>query len=306
MQKKPEQKIIAIVLLCAFLALIIAFAVIWHVKFKDSEIANNKEANAAPAEIEPEPEPATVKVSELSCVMYSAMPALTVRDTPSSEGVVVSTLAAGEEITVTGVCENGWYRIDNQNGEGYCFGKYLSENKETAPVINTKASIPYYITVNRTQNEVVVYQKDAAGEFTVPFKAMVCSVGKDDATPLGTYDISDKFVWAYLSGDVCGQYATRITGPYLFHSVPYFTENKGDLEYEEYNKLGEAASLGCVRMAVIDVKWVYENCPEGTTVTVYDSEQPEPLPRPVPIKIDPDDERRGWDPTDPDPKNPWK
>lgn len=136
---------------------------------------------------------------------------------------------------------------------------------------------------------------------------MICSVGTDGKTPTGTYNTTAKYTWLWLSGNVYGQYATRIVGPYLFHSVPYFTQDKSDLEYEEYNKLGQAASLGCVRLSVKDAKWIYDNCPVGTTVTIYDSDETEPLEKPKPIRIDTSDKkRRGWDPTDPDSRNPWK
>ena len=108
-----------------------------------------------------------------------------------------------------------------------------------------------------------------------------------------------------LEGNVYGQYATRITGHILFHSVPYAEKSKDSLKYAAYNKLGKAASAGCIRLSVIDAKWIYDNCPKGTTVVIYDSSDEEPLEKPTPIKIDTSDKRRGWDPTDPDPNNPW-
>ena len=164
---------------------------------------------------------------------------------------------------------------------------------------------PYYIKVNRQANCVTVYGQDANGEYTVPVKAMVCSVGVANATPLGTFKTSDKYAWRYLFGDVYGQYAYRIDGHILFHSVPYYSKNKGDLESEEYNKLGEAASLGCVRLSVADAKWLIDNCPSGTTVTIYDSPDPGPLGKPTAIKIDLTSPYKGWDPTDPAEGNPW-
>lgn len=165
---------------------------------------------------------------------------------------------------------------------------------------------PFYIKVNRQANCVTVYTMDESGAYTVPVKAMVCSVGLDGSTPLGVYQTSDKYPWRELYGDVYGQYAYRITDSIMFHSVPYYTENKGDLEAVEYNKLGEAASQGCVRLAVIDAKWLTENCPSGTTVEIYDSEDPGPLGKPTAVRIDPNGANAGWDPTDPDPSNPWK
>lgn len=163
---------------------------------------------------------------------------------------------------------------------------------------------PYYVTVNLTENIVTVYEQDEAGEYTVPVKAFWCSGG--GYTPEGTFRTSAKYEWRPLFGDVWGQYATRITGHILFHSVPYFEKDKSTLEYEEYNKLGTTASAGCIRMAVEDVKWLYDNCPVGTTVKMYRGKVQEPLQPEPARKIDTTDLlRRGWDPTDPDPDNPW-
>ena len=56
----------------------------------------------------------------------------------------------------------------------------------------------------------------------------------------------------------------------MFHSVPYYTQEKDNLETEQFNLLGDVASLGCVRLCVRDVLWIYENCPVGTDVIDYD------------------------------------
>ncbi len=165
--------------------------------------------------------------------------------------------------------------------------------------------VPYLIKVNRKQNIVTIYKNDGAGNFDEPVKAMVCSVGLNGKTPTGRFKTSDKYTWHILNGGVYGQYATRITGHILFHSVPYAERSKDSLKYVAYNKLGSAASAGCIRLSVIDAKWIYDHCPKGTTVEIYDSSEEEPLGKPDPIRIDTSDKRRGWDPTDPDPKNPW-
>ena len=79
------------------------------------------------------------------------------------------------------------------------------------------------------------------------------------------------------------------------------------MEYLEYNKLGNGASAGCVRLAAIDAKWIYDNISSGTVVKIYDSDElPPGVVKPTAIKIDENDVRRGWDPTDPDPSNPWR
>ncbi len=166
----------------------------------------------------------------------------------------------------------------------------------------------YCIAVNRKQSVVVVYGKDQDGKFTRPVKSFVCSCGLPNTpTPIGSYKTSDKYVWRALDGGVYGQYATRITGHILFHSVPYYQQDKGTLEAEEYNKLGTPASAGCVRLTVRDAKWIYDNCSSGTIVTIYaDGNIREPLIKPTPVKLDLNDKRSYWDPTDPDANNPWK
>ena len=165
---------------------------------------------------------------------------------------------------------------------------------------------PYFVRVNRMMNTVTIYAKDETGAYTVPVKAMVCSCGLNDGTPLGVFRTSTKYEWRALYGNVYGQYAYRINGPILFHSVPYFTVDKGNLETEEYNKLGDFGSLGCVRLAARDAKWLIDNCPSGTTVEIYDSPDPGPLGKPSPVRIDLNSPCKGWDPTDPDPANPWR
>lgn len=242
-----------------------------------------------------------VTITDYQATMYSTTVTLNVRSEPSQEGTKLGMVGQDTPLSVTGKCSNGWYRIDYNGGVGYVSGDYVT----VAPGQSEKSDAPYLLKVNRKQNIVIAYAKDDNGDYTKPYKAMVCSVGLDGATPTGTYTTSDKYTWRLLSGNVYGQYATRITGHILFHSVPYFTQSKSDLEYDEYNKLGQPASLGCIRLSVADAKWIYDNCPKGTTVTIYDSDQKEPLAKPTPIHIDTNDSRRVWDPTDPDSNNPW-
>ena len=66
----------------------------------------------------------------------------------------------------------------------------------------------------------------------------------------------------------------------------YYTQHKDDLEYDQFNQLGTPASLGCIRLAVVDVRWIYENCPIGTPVVIYDdAENPGPMGKPETLYI---------------------
>ena len=163
----------------------------------------------------------------------------------------------------------------------------------------------YVILVNKTQNIVQVKnQKEDGTEELV--KTFVCSCGrKGHGTPAGTFKTSDYYEWRSLKDGSFGRYAIRFNKRILFHSVPYVSMTPYSLEWEQYNLLGETASLGCVRLAVADAKWIYDNCRQGTKVIVYESEE-EAIDKPEAVKIPEDNPFRGWDPTDESPDNPWR
>ena len=146
----------------------------------------------------------------------------------------------------------------------------------------------YEIRVNKQESCITIY-KDG-----VPIKAMTCSPG--DATPVGTFYLAGKWRWNALMGGVQGQYCSQIQGDFLFHSVLYNKTNPRTLIPSSYNNLGKRVSHGCVRLQVIDAKWIFDNCPRGTKITIYNSSDPGPLGKPALQKIP---GSQTWDPTDP-------
>ena len=106
--------------------------------------------------------------------------------------------------------------------------------------IDAQAASKYTIYVNRKTNLVNVTDS-RTGKLV---KAMYCSTGKNYRTISGTYNTTAKYKWRALIHGVYGQYSTRIHGPYLFHSVPYYSVNKSKVSTKEYNKLGVQASAG--------------------------------------------------------------
>lgn len=163
------------------------------------------------------------------------------------------------------------------------------------------AQYPYKLEVVRNQCTVLVYGLDMSGDYSILYYAFVCGPGQ--TTPIGTFRTPFKAAWHPLQG-CWGQYCTQITGNYLFHSSPYNSPNKNDLSYRLYNQLGTVCSHGCVRLTVADAKWIYDNCPLGTTVSIYNASSL-PVPKPSAPWLDISSPNRGWDPTDPDPANPW-
>ena len=164
----------------------------------------------------------------------------------------------------------------------------------------------YVVYVNRALNCITVKQQNEDGSLTA-IKAMVCSCGREgSSTPEGTFRTSNYYAWRKMVDNTYGRYAVRFNGKILFHSVPYIEDSPDTLEWEEYNKLGENASLGCVRLAAEDAKWIYDNCKRGTKVVVYsDTEEAGELGKPTALKIEADSPYRTWDPTDYSEDNPW-
>lgn len=163
-----------------------------------------------------------------------------------------------------------------------------------------RAASTYKIKVNKQCCTVTVYKYDTEKKKYKAEKAFICSPGY--ATPIGTFNLGEKMRWHTLDGPTYGQYCTRITGSILFHSVWYYEAKKNTQSYVQYNKLGTKASHGCVRLTCGDAKWIYDNVPSGTPVTIYESAKPGPLGKPAAIKVK---GYQGWDPTDPDPENPY-
>ncbi len=174
----------------------------------------------------------------------------------------------------------------------------LKNNKK-----NKSSKNLYSIEVNRQQNCVTIYTYDKNGDYTVPVRAMVCSCGLNNGTITGDYSLYFKNIWNPLYQGVYGYYTSGIWGDFLFHSVPFYSTSPDNLKVKEFNKLGEDASMGCVRMAVADVKWIYDNCPVGTPIKIYDDENAGPLGKPETIRIT--DFDCGWDPTDSNKENPY-
>ena len=216
------------------------------------------------------------------------------------DGKVECKIDGSYDINKTGSYSIKITATDESNNTSNKTIKVIVKEKE----VNNK---PYYIEVIRNQNIVLVYGLDSNGNYTKLVKTFIASVGNPiTKTPLGTFKTSDKASWGWLVGNIYGQYFTRIHGDILFHSVPYEKKNKYSLEWEEYNKLGTPASKGCIRMTVRDVKWIYDNCPRGTTVKIYDGNIPKGVSKPTIQKISADSPNKGWDPTDPDKNNPWR
>lgn len=234
-----------------------------------------------------------------------------VKVTDNSKEEIIPTVEGEYDLKKAGTYKLKYKAVDSSNNTAYKDFELIVKEKK---IVTNTSNAKYYVKINKTLNVVMVYSQDDNKEFTNLVKTFVCSAGND--TPVGTFTTTDKAETLYLYGGVWGHYTVRIYKGIWFHSVPYFTKPSVDsdnnkhwdnLEYEEYNKLGTLASAGCIRLSTKDAKWIYDNLGWKTPVEIYESDTlPEGVTKPTAIKIDVNSENRGWDPTDPDPTNPWK
>jgi len=100
---------------------------------------------------------------------------------------------------------------------------------------------------------------------------MYASTGVNNSTPRGTFHIQQergKFFYNAESKEGAKDWVSfKDHGIYLFHTVP--TDQYGNFNVKEANLLGRAAhSHGCVRLAVPDARWFYNNVTYGTKVVI--------------------------------------
>ena len=166
----------------------------------------------------------------------------------------------------------------------------------------------------------IVSYHGAGGEW-VEDRIMICSSGKGkNATPVGRYTIYQRYEYKLLGSEeedtLCfGFWACRFYKGHLFHSVPIsydagYDKSKGHrmTNMRSYQKLGSTASHGCVRLTVADAKYIYDLSQfETVNVWVVKDKGPTPPKPPAVLWSEPYTDRQGygWDPTDPDPNNPY-
>ncbi len=316
-QRKNNKKKIISIALIALAIVLVSFVIIFVIKFKlghkntekitQLALENNQTANISVSlnDMFMITLPENV---DLNKAVYSSSDEEVIRIDAGGRADALKTGKAQITVKSSGFSSNctiSVYKSDEETKDEITTAIKSNEDVLEKNKKNSKAGL-YEITVNRKTNTVTVFTYDKDKKYTVPVRAMVCSCGTggSDITPLGDYKVYFKKRWHLLYGDCYGQYVTGFEGPYLFHSVPYFTQNADDLETEEYNKLSSNASQGCVRLSVADAKWIYENCELDTAVKVVDEDESfDPLGKPNAVKIN---VQSKWDPTDPDSENPYK
>ncbi len=119
-------------------------------------------------------------INEMSSTMY-AKSAVNVRNQPSTDGEKVGRLAYGQEITVTGQCEEtGWYQIELNGEAAFVSNSYIVAEKPATTTTNPE-------TAAKTDNTAVDAQL-CNGDFVALLNADRQAMGLSTVTANGTLD----------------------------------------------------------------------------------------------------------------------
>lgn len=129
---------------------------------------------------------------------------------------------------------------------------------------------PHYLVVDRGSFELRYYSNL---ELEKSYTVAIGQVGYD--TPAGLYHIENKAVdptWSVPDSDWAGDLAGQVIPPGPDNPLKArwmgFYNGAGIHGTDNISSLGTAASHGCVRMSVVDVKELYDKIPTGTPIYI--------------------------------------
>lgn len=169
-------------------------------------------------------------------------------------------------LSSSGAMQTGWI----YDGSAYYFcaadGHWIPSNAEYRDMLNWaqgySSATNYLILVDTANCRVGIYY-GRFGSWSVS-KEFICSPGAPSTpTVKGQFTVQDKG-YVFGHGYSC-YYYTQFYNDYLFHSVLY---NEGTRVVQD-GRLGQHLSHGCVRLAIENAKWIYDNIPRGTKVVIW-------------------------------------
>lgn len=133
--------------------------------------------------------------------------------------------------------------------------KYVNSN-------NFSSDTNYFIWVDLKRFQVNIFQ-GTTNKWKI-LHSYLCTIGKNSTpTPKGTFKIGIKGLYFGVNKGYKCWYYTQFKGNYLFHSIIYNLDGS-----VRDGRLGMKLSDGCIRLAKINAKWIYDNIPMNTKVVI--------------------------------------
>lgn len=159
----------------------------------------------------------------------------------------------------------GTYKINGKKRTFNSKGIYVKLKGYQKKVWNKGSSTNYLVMIHKGSRMITVFKGGKHNWKKV--RRHSCSIGAPGTpTPSGTFKIRSKvYHFGENKGYTCWYASGFIGTTYLMHSVVCY---RGTMVPSD-GRLGMAISHGCVRMALGNAKWIYNNVPTGSTVYIY-------------------------------------
>lgn len=165
----------------------------------------------------------------------------------------------------------------------------------TEELARVEVEYPYYLYAEKGSYTLTIYGADDNGEYTEVVATYRIAHG-GNKTPAGIFTLGEKERWHNFPDGGTVQYATRYHERLYIHSPLYAREDAAQLwprYYDGDHGIGGSNTGGCLRMVTEASRFIYENCPEGTTLEIVNGSPRGTTSDPVPdrngLRIDPTD-----------------
>ena len=200
------------------------------------------------------------------------------RSYPSSESNAITLVPAKSRVQVL-KSQGDWDHVIYNDQEGYIFNYFLSDDGNPPGAYdfeyfytdmtrfvndnNIKSPTINLITTDLENKLTYIFKKTDNSQWELIYK-WSCTVGKPETPTIkGTFYVSGRKPY-FGSDSYRVKYATRIRGSYYYHSVLFNPEGTEIIN----DTLGEALSHGCIRLAVENAQWIYDNILDTTTIVI--------------------------------------
>ena len=167
--------------------------------------------------------------------------------------------------------QDRWSNIKYNDIVGYVSSEYLiddivlQEDKDLVNYLNNNnitSKTKYLLYTKLNNRHTYVYEK-INDKWDLKFK-WLCTIGKQvTKTIVGVYEVGTKYP-VYKSETYSVKYVIQIFDDYYYHSILY---NPNEVTIKD-DRLGLELSLGCIRLATDNAKWIYFNIPSTTKIII--------------------------------------
>lgn len=195
-----------------------------------------------------------------------------------SQTVPIATVPAKSEVQVLSIVGDWSYVIYNSQ-KGYIFTYYLTDDGNPPEPYNFEyfqtdmtrfvnenniTSPTSYLITTDLENKLTYVFNHINGRTWNLLYQWPCTVGKPSTPTIrGTFFVNGRKPY-FGSDSYRVKFATRILESYYYHSVLFDPEGNRIIN----DTLGEALSHGCIRLAVENAQWIYDNILDTTAIII--------------------------------------